>query len=308
MNVNAPVVVAVDGSVDSHHALWWAADAAIRKNLPLKVVTTVQTITSGYAPGVSRTQALIDVALRDDAHSVLDAAVEKVAKEDSAVVVDGQVIEGRPELVLRDISSDAHLMVLGSRGRGGVAGLLLGSVSTETAAHADCPVVVVHGQYPATGPVVVGIDGSPTSHEALTHAFAEADGRNTQLIVVHTYTGFSSDVFYGYFEVIQQLREEAAELVGELLAGFRQDYPDLTVETRIAALDAAQYILDVGNDAQLIVVGSRGRGGFRGLLLGSVSRAILHGAPCPVMVVHLLSEPETDEVTVGNPDGLINRH
>lgn len=283
--VNAPIVVAVDGSEHAHNALTWAVAAATREGRTLLVVMAVGTIVAGYAPGVVMTQDVIDT-LHDDADRIVDIAVGTVKAANPDVAVRGQVYDGKPALVLREISSSAHMLVVGSRGMGGVTGLLLGSVSTDVSAHADCPVVVVPGRPPATGAVVVGVDGSPNSQAALTHAFIQADELNTSLIVVDADPGFARGGSDGDAEVGQQVHDEVAERLGVLMAGHREDHPDVAVELRIAAQAPAAYLVDTARDAQLIVVGSRGRGGFRGLLLGSVSQAVLHTALCPVMVVH----------------------
>lgn len=124
----------------------------------------------------------------------------------------------------------------------------------------------------------------------MRQAFIQADELNTSVIAVHTYPGFSSDVFPGHTDEVQRLHDEAVEGLAVLLAGHREEYPDVSVETRIAVQAPAPYIVDTAREAQLVVVGSRGRGGFRGLLLGSVSQAVLHTAPCPIMVVHASAE------------------
>ncbi|WP_281063132.1 universal stress protein [Gordonia sp. 'Campus'] len=200
--------------------------------------------------------------------------------------VDGEIVLGSPALALRHASAQAHMLVVGRRGLGGVRGLLLGSVSTDAAANAQCPVVLVGGPAPDTGPVVVGVDGSPTSHAAIAHAFRQADPLGTSLLAVHSFGGFSGAAFHGQGQqVIRQLRDEAEAMLGEQLAGHAEDFPDVRVEKRVAIGAPAADIADAAESARLVVLGTRGRGGFRGLLLGSVSQAVVQVAPCPVMVV-----------------------
>ncbi|WHU48121.1 universal stress protein [Gordonia sp. L191] len=287
MAVNGPIVVAVDGSDTALEALRWSALAAVRENRSLRVIGIVETVAAGYAPGVLMTPAVAE-ALHADARRAVDEAIAVATKVSADVDAEGEVREGRPALVLREISSGAHLLVVGRRGRGGVAGLLLGSVSSDVAAHADCPVVVVSGPGPETGPVVVGVDGSAISQAALGAAITQATELETTLVVVSTYPGFSGEGFYDQDEVMAQFRDEATASVGRQLADHRRDHPadTVSVETVVVAGDPAPRIIEAAGDAQLIVLGSRGRGGFRGLLLGSTSQAVLHTAPCPVTIVH----------------------
>ncbi|HCS56746.1 MAG TPA: universal stress protein [Gordonia polyisoprenivorans] len=288
MAVNAPIVVAVDGSDTALEALRWGALAAVRENRSLRVVGVVETVAAGYAPGVLMTPAVAE-ALHADARRAVDEAIAAATKVSADVDAEGEVREGRPALVLREISSGAHLLVVGRRGRGGVAGLLLGSVSSDVAAHADCPVVVVSGPVPQTGPVVVGVDGSAISQAALGAAFTQAAELGTSLVVVSTYPGFSGEGFYDQDEVLAQFRDGTTESVERQVAKHRRDHPaadTVSVETAVVAGDPAPRIIEAAGDAQLIVLGSRGRGGFRGLLLGSTSQAVLHTASCPVMIVH----------------------
>ncbi|QTI68382.1 universal stress protein [Gordonia polyisoprenivorans] len=287
MAVNAPIVVAVDGSDTALEALRWSALAAVRENRSLRVIGIVETVAAGYAPGVLMTPAVAE-ALHADARRAVDEAIAVATKISADVDAEGEVREGRPALVLREISSGANLLVIGRRGRGGVAGLLLGSVSSDVAAHADCPVVVVSGPGPETGPVVVGVDGSAISQAALGAAITQATELETTLVVVSTYPGFSGEGFYDQDEVMAQFRDEATASVGRQLADHRRDHPadTVSVETVVVAGDPAPRIIEAAGDARLIVLGSRGRGGFRGLLLGSTSQAVLHTAPCPVMIVH----------------------
>lgn len=125
VTLNAPIVVAVDGSEHAQNALRWAVAAAAREGRMLRVVTAVGTIAAGYAPGVVMTQDVID-AVRDDAHRIVDAAVGAAKAINADVEVTGGLFDGKPALVLREISGRAHMLVVGSRGMGGVAGLLLG--------------------------------------------------------------------------------------------------------------------------------------------------------------------------------------
>ncbi|MFZ2511712.1 MAG: universal stress protein, partial [Gordonia sp. (in: high G+C Gram-positive bacteria)] len=229
-------------------------------------------------------------AYADASRAFADGALDIARGEarDAAPGVDatGEIIEGRPVLVLRQLSHRAHLMVVGRRGLGGVKGLLLGSVSSDLAAHAECPVVVVSDDPPTTGPIVVGVDGSPVSAQAVTEAFRVASTLDAPLIAVHTYADYPG---ISSFDLVedgrQQLLDEARENLGSQLAGAEQDNPDVAVETVVTMQPAAEQILDTAASAQLIVVGSRGRGGFRSMLLGSTSQAILHVAACPVMIV-----------------------
>lgn len=280
----APIVAAVDGSEPALNAVRWAAAAAVRQNRPLNLVSVVEPPILGFGAAIALHQSYAD-ASRAFAEGALDIA-RGVAREVAPNVVEsGEILDGRPPLVLRQLSSRAHLLVLGRRGLGGVRGLLLGSVSTDVSAHADCPVVVVPADPGTSGPVVVGVDGSPLSTGAIDQAFAQASLLDAPLIAVHTYGGPGLSHVDRFQDERRQLTEEAREGLGSQLAGHRGDYPDVNLESVVVMANPAEQIVASAAGAQLIVLGSRGRGGFRGLLLGSTSQAVLHVATFPVMVV-----------------------
>jgi nucleotide-binding universal stress UspA family protein len=180
------------------------------------------------------------------------------------------------------------LLVIGDRGLGGFGSLLLGSVALHTTAHAACPVLVVRGPHRSTGPVVVGVDGSAGSATAVGFAIEEASRRKTDLLAVHA---------WGIFQAVSQkdtmppayepevLRDEEQRVLSESLAGWAERYPEVTVRQDLAHERPAAALIARSQTAQLVVTGARGRGGFAGLLLGSVSQTVMHHAGCPVVVV-----------------------
>ena len=277
-----PVTVGVDGSVSSEQAVRWAAREARRRKAPLRVVQAVDPTAPphryavpGYGPDVHeiRTRA---------ARAHLQDAARAAAEEASGVTVEQEIVDGFPIPRLLDESRSAQLVVIGVRGLGGVAGLLLGSVAVGLAARGACPVAVVRGRTSAVeGPVVVGVDGSPVSEAALEYAFDAADARSAELVVVYAWRDLLLDRATPLEAIEQQGRAELAER----LAGWGGKYPDVRVR-RVVVRDApARTIVEQSSAAQLVVVGSHGRGSVGGLLLGSVSNAVLHRAECPVVVV-----------------------
>jgi len=203
------------------------------------------------------------------------------------VSVDTAVLVGPPIPTLIEESKAALLMVLGSRGLGGFTGILVGSTAVALAAHAQCPVAVVRGSR-ATGPVVVGVDGSPAGEAAVTVAFEEASLRGAELVAVHTWWEHASDAAYvAAIEPVlnwDSLQLRGEEELAERLAGYQEKYPDVTVRRTVTRGRPVHNLLDLATEAQLIVVGSRGRGGFRGMLLGSTSQALVYHSPCPLIV------------------------
>ena len=277
-----PVTVGVDGSVSSEQAVRWAAREARRRKAPLRVVQAVDPTAPphryavpGYGPDVH------EIRIRA-ARAHLQDAARAAAEEASGVTVEQEILEGFPIAQLLDESRTAQLVVIGDRGLSGVAGLLLGSVAVGLAARGACPVAVVRGRTSAVeGPVVVGVDGSPVSEAALEYAFDAADARSAELVVVYAWRDLLLDRATPLEAVEQQGRAELAER----LAGWGGKYPDVRVR-RVVVRDApARTIVEQSAAAQLVVVGSHGRGSVGGLLLGSVSNAVLHRAECPVVVV-----------------------
>lgn len=289
--MNATIVVGVDGSESALEAVVWAAKTAQRQSKTLLILGAYETQTAAYAPALVIPQDVIDV-IRTEAETNVQNAAAAAREVAPSVTVKVKYQEGRPGTLLVDESEHADLVVVGSRGLGGVKGLFLGSVGVDVAAHAKSPVLVYAGAG-GPGPVVVGVDGSPLSEGALKSAFDYAAALGTSLRVVHTWTDLSADALYGYGlepEQLQRLADEAHEVVAERIAGFGSDYPDVEVERIIVPDGPAAQLVEHAKDAQLLVVGSRGRGGFRGLLLGSTSQAVLHRATCPVLVVKTASE------------------
>ncbi|NDZ97167.1 universal stress protein [Streptomyces sp. SID6673] len=281
------ILVGVDGSDASNRAVRWAATTAAAEEVDLKLVGVYDISTSNYAPGLIIPQDVVDAIKQDAADAVHDAAA--LAKEVApGVAPQTSLVEGDAARALLELGKDAGTIVLGTRGLGSIKGLFLGSVSTTVAAHFHGRVVVVAGPG-GNGPVVVGIDDSPVSDAAVGEAFRQAAVRKTKLVAVHTWTPLDVDALHGYGiepDEVARMSQEAVEAVAERLAGYTSEYPDVVVERVVIPEEPAKAVLDAaGDDAQLIVVGSRGRGGFKGLLLGSTSQKILHQAESPVMVV-----------------------
>lgn len=289
---HAPVMVGVDGSESALHAVRWAADEARRRGTTLRVVHAYE-IPAGYPPGFVDWHMLHE-ALAAQGRSWLDRARD--AAEETVPGLTVEVLEVRagavPTLVGK--SEDAALLVLGTRGLGGFTGLLIGSTAVELAARAHCPVVVVRGPEHG-GPVVVGVDGTPVGEIAIAFAFAEASTRGTDLVAVHTWTDLLVETAFADGAAaldFTPLAQQAEEVLGERLAGWQEKYPDVRVTRHVSRERASRALLRHAEGAALVVVGSRGRGGFRGLLLGSTSQHLLHHAPCPVAVVRTM--PEAD--------------
>ncbi|KID31348.1 universal stress protein UspA-like protein [Prauserella sp. Am3] len=196
-------------------------------------------------------------------------------------------------------SERARLLVLGTSAHRGITGLIVGSTTIALVAHSRGPVVSVRGADGAGGtdrrPVVVGVDGSPLSERALGHAFDEASFRGVALVAVHTWSDADTTVFSQsrmHFDW-EPVRDTEERSLAERLAGWRERYPDVPVE-RVLVKDKPRHeLIEWSTRAQLVVVGSRGRGGFRGMLLGSTSHALIHNAGCPVMIAR--PEPETTD-------------
>ena len=289
-----PVVVGVDGSGSAYRAVEWAAAEAARRGAELRLVrafswtTSERPIRDGGRVAQYRDQ-LLKIARGQVARAARIAADVRPQVETTT-----QVAIGAPIEVLGSEARRAQLLVLGDRGLGGLAGLLLGSVAVGLAAHAACPVVIVRGDRAGTGneesPVVVGIDDSSISDAALAFAFDAAAARGVGLVVVHAWSPTAiDDALAPVMEWDAATAEEDA-LLAERLTGWEQKHPEVAVRRTVVRNWAVRSLVAASREAQLVVVGSRGRGNATGLLLGSVSHGVLHASHCPVAIVR----PGTD--------------
>ncbi|CAB0617491.1 universal stress protein [Corynebacterium diphtheriae] len=287
------VVVAVDGSEASQNAVRWAANTANKRGVPLRLAASYTMPQFLYAEGMVPPQELFD-ELQSETMDMIEAA-RVVAHEVAPDIKIGYVIaEGSPIDMLLDMSSDVTMIVMGSRGLGGLSGMVMGSVSAAVVSHADCPVVVVRSDNHVTetnkyGPVVVGVDGSDVSQRATEFAFEEAQARGAKLVAIHTWMDMQVQASLAGLAAAQQeweiIEKEQTTLLKNRLQPLLERFPDVEVEMVITRDRPVRALEDCAHNAQLLVVGSHGRGGFRGMLLGSTSRALLQSAPCPMVVV-----------------------
>ncbi|MGB3351953.1 MAG: universal stress protein [Mycobacterium sp.] len=280
------IVVGVDDSPQSDAAVEWAAHAAALRGVALVLVHAL------IDPSAT---AWMDVPLPEDywvtrrktAEALLDDATQiarRALPASQSLRVDRELVTGSPRAVLVDMSEHADMVVVGCRGLRAIQRAVLGSVSAGLVHHARCPVAVVRetpsGDLP-DAPVLVGIDGSPASERAVAIAFDEASRRGVDLVALHTWLESTDDfIGVGWPDV----REQADEILAERLAGWQQRYPDVAVHRVVAMDNPIRQLLDLSGSAQLMVVGSHGRGGLTGLLLGSVSSAVAQAARIPVIV------------------------
>ncbi|MEU2348704.1 universal stress protein [Modestobacter sp. NPDC049651] len=287
----APVVVGVDSSAYARAALVWAVHEALRRAVPLEVVTAVpmEVYWAGAVP--------LDVDTRDRMLGDAAAAARALLAEVRAQVpaAEGLVAtvvaeQGMAPAVLVDRSERAGLLVVGSRGRGGFRSTVLGSVALHCVSSAACPVVVVHGDGVPAGdrPVVVGVDGSARGRVALAAAVEQARRMRVAVEVVaavqpvEEWNGFA--LLPPLEEAMAEARATTRAAVDELAAAADGDLPHVTVDVEKGA--PAEVLLRRAADASLLVVGSRGGGPIRGMLLGSVALHCVVGATGPVLVVH----------------------
>jgi nucleotide-binding universal stress UspA family protein len=282
------VVVGYDGSPASETAAFWAATEAERLVARLRLVhaLALPVISSPIGIGVT----LEIEPLRHAAQQLLDEVCLRIRADHPGLTIDVVVEFGGTAPALLHEATEAVLVVLGSRGLGEFRDLTAGSVSAHVATHASCPVVVIPPNWSAEDAdgVVVGVDGSELSVDALDYAFEQAQARNATLTAVMAWhdpvrTGPGDQLALVYD--LDALRQESAALLAESVAGHADKYPDVVVRQELVRGHADDVLIDAGRSAELLVVGSHGRGAFRGLLLGSTSRALVHYAPCPIAVV-----------------------
>ena len=281
-----PVVVGLDGRQPGRVALDWAIDEARWRRAPLRLLHATPMPLRGRAPELPS-----EVAAGDEQSArILDEAVDRVRALSPATPVSTSPGRGNAAVMLVEASKDASCVVVGARTRGALASAFLGSTSVDVAAHAAAPVVVVR-QLPVVRPnrpgVVVGSDGSALSTAAIAEGFRQADERGLTLTVVHAWfldPGMGLAALQSE-DALRAAGDAEHALAAEALAGWSEKYPDVLLRHHVINAHPVQALVEHSDGAELVIVGSRGRGGFGGLLMGSVSQGVLHHAHCPVMVV-----------------------
>lgn len=282
------IVVGVDGAESALRAVRWAAGLASTRRLGLVIVHALRTEQLAYGGGIAGPTPLFDI-LAEDGERIVAEAVDEAHAVDATLTVETAMPPDSPVPYLLDSSKTARMIVVGGSGQS-----LLGSTVSALVSHAECPVLVLRGTTVlADSPVVAGVDGSPPSEQALAAAFEEASVRGVPLVAVHAWRDVTYESPTSMARLAVQwesLQEDEERLLAERLAGWQEKYPDVEIR-RVLVRDRPRHaLLDWSEKAQLVVVGSRGRGGFTGLLLGSVSQALAHHAKCPVLVVRPRAE------------------
>lgn len=282
------IIVGYDGSPDAHTAATWALEHAALTGAPVEFLYAFEepfwmpAASMVPAPAVRPTDEL-ERAM----NAKLDEIVSAAGQTHPTVITHATTVRAFAGLTLIDRSSQAGLIVVGSRGHSAVAGLL-GSVSVAVTAHAHCPVVVARGDAAVNGPVLVGVDGSPASPDVLAFAAEQAALRKAALRVIRAWAPLT-----GLWEnsplVTRSVTAEERKPFDDQVADLRAAFPEMDISADAVVEHPAGALASASTTAQLLVVGSRGRGSVRGLLLGSVSQHLLRHAACSVAVVHHVS-------------------
>ncbi|MEU1543649.1 universal stress protein [Actinacidiphila glaucinigra] len=267
------VVAGVDGSASSLAAVEEAAREALWRQAELRIVHgLVLPAVPMHVPMDPSLMVPPEDSMQLGAERLVREAVERARRVAPQANVTHAVLQGDALTVLELQSRSADLVVVGSQGMGGFIGMLLGSTAVFLTAHGQCPVMVVREQPDAAGPIVLGVDGSTAGDRAIDFAFDEAVLRGAEIVALHAHTDRPG------------MTDESVDLTN-VLESHRERHPNVAVRHAVVQGGAREALIDASKTAQLTVVGARGRGGFTGLLLGSVSQALLHHAHSPVAVV-----------------------
>jgi nucleotide-binding universal stress UspA family protein len=282
-----PIVVGYDSSSAGQPAFDWALQEARRRDLPLHLM-----VSRGVLYAAAPTVGAASPWPYDITGELVEEAKSFAASRAPGVHVVIESAFGSPASVLLNASRGASMVVVGRRHHTVMGEAVAGSTSTQVVAHASCPVVVVDQELDVAqdAPIVVAVDGSPNNAAALAFAFERAGVLGAPVVAVHAWWLDVPGRVGGSWlseDQVEELRKTEQVVLDEALAGWREKYPQVPVRkvlTRDLPVDA---VLAEAAGAQLLVVGSRGHGGFTGLLVGSVSQGLLHHErPCPLAVVH----------------------
>lgn len=298
---SAPVVVGVDGSEAADAPVVWAAVTAADRGRDLRIVHGIdlKALRRIFEPYDALEPPVLD-ALRVRGHELVNRCAQRARDAAPGLRVDTEVSESDAIGLLLRYAPTAHLTALGASGASGLAAHV-GSTMLMVSSHARGVVVVVRtdpdsgGRVRSQGPVVVGVDCAAAGEAALGAAFEEAAERDAELVAVHVWNDMNLGQYAGEPDMLFPVPEvEVTEqaLVAERLAGWQEKYPEVLVDRRVYPTGPAETLLAWSRSAQLLVVGSRGRGALRSLLLGSTSNALVQHAQCPVMVVHSSTSPQ----------------
>lgn len=281
------ILVGVDGSPDSEAAIRWATREALLRDQPIRLLHAIAPVVVTWP--VAYLEASYVDAMEANGREILDHAkktVQAAAGDKTAPAIETQVAHSAAPPALVTASRDACMTVSGNRGLGAIGRAFLGSVSSALLHHGRGPIAIVRTEDDRPGDdtarVLLGVDGSPASEDATALAFEEASRRGVGLVALHAW----SDVGFPFIEGDWERYDESGHrILAERLAGWQERYPDVQVERRIVADEPARRLVEASEQAQLVVVGSRGRGGFKSLVLGSVAAKVAQAAEAPVIVV-----------------------
>lgn len=287
------IVIGYSDTPDCERALEWAASEARRSNEPLRVVSTLgQPAFADIGAGV-----VIDRQIMQEGAREVAATGAAHARKLGAQQVEEHAAVGNPAELLVDAAQGARAIVLGTRGRGPVLSALLGSVSYTVAAHAPCPVIVVRENAPSVGPehpIVVGVDDSEPSRRALALAAEVAGERGAKLHLVSVWSDPAATIASASYvdgaallSAGEGIRDAVTADLAQIAQDLQDSHPDITIDTTVVEGDPALALAAVADrvGASLLAIGTRGRGGFKGMMLGSVSHGVLHAAKCPVAII-----------------------